>query len=88
VGSARDRFGFYGPILPGADIDPPTGWWRYRLPGLGSVDFRRYVDVLREGGYDGVLSIEHEDEAWSGSVERVQEGLVLAQRALLPLVFD
>ena len=30
-------------------------------PGLGQVDFPHYVDALYEGGFDGVLSVEHED---------------------------
>ena len=25
------------------------GWWRYRIPGLGEVDFRAYVDALLRG---------------------------------------
>ena len=43
------------------------GWWRFRIPGLGEVDFRRYVDTLYEGGFDGVLSVEHEDPVWGGT---------------------
>ena len=29
-----------------------VGWWRYRVPGLGQVDWRRVVDTLYEGGFD------------------------------------
>jgi sugar phosphate isomerase/epimerase len=83
--AARDRFGVFGQL-----IDKPSpwtsGWWRYRVPGLGEVDWRRLVDVLYEGGYDGVVSIEHEDPVWSGTPERVRDGLVLAQRTLAPLI--
>ena len=43
------------------------GWWRYRIPGLGQVDFPHYVDTLYEGGFDGVLSVEHEDPLWGGA---------------------
>lgn len=25
---------------------PDEGWWRYRVPGPGDVDWRRLVDVL------------------------------------------
>ena len=49
-------------VSPPVSEDPwDMGWWRYRIPGLGEVDFRRYVDALYEGGFDGVLSVEHED---------------------------
>jgi sugar phosphate isomerase/epimerase len=37
------------------------GWWRYRIPGRGGIDWKAYVTALKEVGYDSVLSIEHED---------------------------
>lgn len=37
------------------------GWWRYVIPGFGKVSWGEYVSALRRVGYDGVLSIEHED---------------------------
>ena len=39
------------------------GWWRYVLPGFGAIRWGEYVSHLRQNGYDGVLSIEHEDAA-------------------------
>ena len=62
------------------------GWWRYRIPGLGEVDFRRYVDTLYEGGFDGVLSVEHEDPVWGGTPELVEAGLTIARNTLRGLV--
>ena len=38
-----------------------SGWWRYRIPGWGGINWRSYITALREVGYDYVLSIEHED---------------------------
>jgi sugar phosphate isomerase/epimerase len=82
----RNRFGFFGRVT-NREQDPwEMGWWRYRLPGLGEVDFRRYLDVLYEGGFDGVLSVEHEDPIWGGTPELVERGLEIAQRNLRPLV--
>jgi sugar phosphate isomerase/epimerase len=40
------------------------GWWRFRIPGWGSVDWRRLITSLREAGYDYVLSFEHEDKTF------------------------
>ena len=57
-----------------------------RIPGLGQVDFRHYVDALYEGGFEGVLSVEHEDPVWGGSPEMVDKGLQIAERNLRPLV--
>jgi len=37
------------------------GWWRYRIPGWGSIDWHAYLTALKEIKYDYVLSIEHED---------------------------
>jgi sugar phosphate isomerase/epimerase len=81
----RTRFGVFGRALDRSD-PWQSGWWRYRIPGLGDVDWRRLVDVLYEGGYDGFISVEHEDPVWSGTVERVQQGLVIAERTLSPLL--
>ncbi len=37
------------------------GWWRYVIPGFGRISWGEYIAALRRVGYDGVLSIEHED---------------------------
>ncbi|WP_182525258.1 sugar phosphate isomerase/epimerase family protein [Nocardioides dongkuii] len=82
--AARDRYGVFGQVL---DKQPWTsGWWRYRIPGLGEVDWRRVVDTLFQAGYDGVVSVEHEDPVWSGDPDRVHRGLALAHRTLAPYV--
>ncbi len=39
------------------------GWWRYVIPGFGKVKWGEYIAALRSNGYNGVLSIEHEDGA-------------------------
>jgi len=39
------------------------GWWRYVIPGFGNIDWGEFISHLRMNGYDGVLSIEHEDSA-------------------------
>jgi sugar phosphate isomerase/epimerase len=41
------------------------GWWRYAIPGFGDVKWGRYIGLLREVGYRGVLSIEHEDSTFN-----------------------
>jgi sugar phosphate isomerase/epimerase len=38
-----------------------SGWWRYRIPGWGNINWRAYLTALKESNYDYVLSIEHED---------------------------
>ena len=46
---ARNRFGFFG-IVDKGDDPWATGWWRYRVPGRGQVDWPRVVDRLYEAG--------------------------------------
>jgi sugar phosphate isomerase/epimerase len=64
------------------------GWWRFALPGFGTVDWGRYTGTLREVGFDGVLSVEHEDDAWGwrADVNRTLEGLKVTQRYLRPFL--
>jgi sugar phosphate isomerase/epimerase len=38
-----------------------SGWWRYRLPGLGELDWTAILSALRDIDYDFVISIENED---------------------------
>ena len=44
------------------------GWWQYKLPGQGLLDWPRFLSQTRGHGFDGTLSIEHEDAAygWPG----------------------
>ena len=83
---ARDRYGFFGRISERDRTPWDTGWWRYRIPGLGQIDFGRYVDMLYEGGFDGVLSVEHEDPVWGGTPELIEAGLRIAHNNLRGLV--
>ncbi len=53
------------------------GWWRYVIPGLGDVPWGPYIARLRSAGFNGVLSIEHED----GALGR-EEGFIIGARYL------
>jgi len=61
-------------------------WWRYRIPGFGKVDWPALLSALYEAGYNGTLSIEHEDPVFRGSLERKQEGLVIGRKRIEPLL--
>lgn len=52
-------------------------WWRYVIPGLGLIKWGEYISALRGNGYNGVISIEHED----GAVGR-EEGFLIAKKYL------
>ena len=36
-------------------------WWRFRVPGYGSVNWKGFFSVLAEVGYKGAMNIENED---------------------------
>jgi len=56
------------------------GWWRYRIPGWGSVDWGRVFAALFDVGYTGGVDIEHEDPVFHG--ERFKEGFVRGYNTL------
>jgi sugar phosphate isomerase/epimerase len=83
----RNRFGFYGAVDKGGN-PWHTGWWRYRVPGRGVVDWPKVIDRLYEVGFTGAVSVEHEDPMWGGTPEKVVEGLRIAYGTLRPLIGD
>lgn len=70
---ALSEVGFFG-----------RGWWRYRIPGYGVINWAEFLSALKEVGFDGGVAIEHEDPVFSG--ERRVEGLKLGYNHLRPLV--
>lgn len=77
----EDKLKYYG-VFDKQLKGEGTGYWRFRMPGLGQVDFAALVKELRAAGYDGVISIEHEDPLYEGSEEKVKEGLLLGEKYL------
>lgn len=57
-----------------------TNWWRYRLPGLGEINWQKFIGALYDIGYQGDIIIEHEDPVFSG--DRMDEGLNLGLKHL------
>lgn len=77
-----DREGLYeNGVLSGG-----IGWQVPRLPGLGEVDWPRFISALYRCGYDGVLCVEHEDRDFEGTDELVKKGFLLARSTIAPLV--
>ena len=60
----------------------PLDFMSPKLPGLGDVDWGKYVSALTDIGYDGYTCIEIEDKAFEGSKERVEASLILSRRYL------
>lgn len=58
----------------------PLSFMSPKLPGLGDVDWGKYVSALTDIGYEGCTCLEIEDKAFEGSKERVEASLILAKR--------
>ncbi|MGQ9575441.1 MAG: sugar phosphate isomerase/epimerase family protein [Thermoguttaceae bacterium] len=53
----------------------PLEYHTPKLPGLGEVDWERFIAALRAAGYDGPVCIEVEDRAYEGSLEMRKRAL-------------
>jgi sugar phosphate isomerase/epimerase len=51
------------PILQKVGIHG-RGWWRYRIPGQGLIDWPKFLNVLLQARYAGGIAVEHEDPFW------------------------
>lgn len=60
----------------------PLDFMSPKLPGLGDVDWGKYVSTLTDIGYDGYTCIEIEDKSFEGSVEDMKKSVVLSTRYL------
>ncbi len=58
----------------------PLEFMSPKLPGLGDVDWGKYVSALTDIGYDSYTCIEVEDKAFEGSKEKVIDSLKLSKR--------
>ncbi len=75
-----DREGLY----ENGTISLGMGWQIPRLPGLGEVNWGRFLSTLYRFGYDYVVSIEHEDRKFEGTEELVKRGFLISRDVLKP----
>jgi sugar phosphate isomerase/epimerase len=62
------------------------GWQIPRLPGLGDVNWAKFISALYGAGYDYVVSIEHEDRAFEKTEELVKRGFLISRDVLRPYI--
>jgi len=62
------------------------GWQIPRLPGLGDIDWSKFISALYRVGYDYVISIEHEDRAFEKTEELIKRGFLIARDVLRPYI--
>ena len=64
----------------------PLEYMSPKLPGLGDVDWGKFVSALTDIGYDGAACVEVEDRAFEGTREKVLDSLQLSYRYLRQFV--
>jgi len=77
------------PVLQKVGIQG-EGWWRYRIPGQGLIDWPKFLTVLLQAGFRGGMAVEHEDDFWDeppsdGAADfppARKDGFILAARFL------
>lgn len=77
-----DREGLY----QNGVLSQGMGWQIPRLPGLGDIDWSKFISALYRVGYDYVISIEHEDRAFEKSEALIKRGFLLSRDVLRPYI--
>lgn len=65
---------------------PPMERCAAKIPGLGDVDWGKFIGALSDVGYDGPVCVEVEDHAFEGSIERRLQSLRISHNVLRPLI--
>jgi len=77
-----DREGLY----QNGVLSQGMGWQIPRLPGLGDMQWYRFISALYRVGYDYVVSIEHEDRAFERTEELIKRGFLISRDVLHPYI--
>ena len=77
-----DREGLY----QNGVLSQGMGWQIPRLPGLGDIDWGKFISALYRVGYDYVISIEHEDRAFEKTEDLIKRGFLLTRDVLRPYI--
>jgi sugar phosphate isomerase/epimerase len=64
----------------------PLDFMSPKLPGLGDVNWSRYISALTDIGYDSFVCVEVEDRAFESSREKVLDSLRLSRKYLTQFV--
>jgi sugar phosphate isomerase/epimerase len=77
-----DREGLYNHGV----LSQGMGWQVPRLPGLGDMDWPKFIAALYQNGYNSFISIEHEDRAFEKTDELIKSGFLISRDVLRPLI--
>jgi sugar phosphate isomerase/epimerase len=61
---------------------PPLEYHTPKLPGLGDIDWGKFISSLNDIRYEGPVCVEVEDKTFEGSLEKRKYSLILCKRFL------
>ncbi|MBN1852638.1 MAG: sugar phosphate isomerase/epimerase [Pirellulales bacterium] len=61
-------------------------WGTPKIPGLGDIDWSRWISALTDIGYNGPVCVEVEDNAFMESLETRKQSLRISRNVLRPLI--
>ena len=64
----------------------PLEYMSPKLPGLGDVDWGKYVSALTDIGFDGCACVEVEDKAFEATREKILDSVTLSYRYMRQFV--
>jgi sugar phosphate isomerase/epimerase len=65
---------------------PPMERSTAKIPGLGDINWGKYIGALADAGFDGSVCVEVEDDAFEGGIERRRKSLEISYRVLRPFI--
>lgn len=80
------KLGFVSAILPELSfeelVDYATDCGYKCIPGLGDIDWGKFISSLNDIRYEGPVCVEVEDKTFEGSLENRKYSLILCKRFL------
>ena len=64
----------------------PIDYMSPKLPGLGDVDWGKFVSALTDIGFDGFACVEVEDRAFEGSQQKILDSLKISHKYMSQFV--
>jgi sugar phosphate isomerase/epimerase len=65
---------------------PPMDRATAKVPGLGDINWGKWIGALSDAGYQGPVCIEAEDEAFTETLELRKQSLRIARNTMRPLI--
>jgi sugar phosphate isomerase/epimerase len=62
------------------------GWQVPRIPGLGDVHWGEFMSALYRVGYEGDITVEHEDRQFEETDDLIKSGFLIARDVLRPYI--